>query len=99
LGKNGFYESCRDKLKTEEEFKLLLTHVEQELMAVAAAILAGETAIRPYRLEKSTPCGYCAFLPVCQFDGNLPENDYVALPKLADDTIMEELRQRKGGGE
>ncbi|WP_094603045.1 ATP-dependent helicase/deoxyribonuclease subunit B [Sporomusa silvacetica DSM 10669] len=99
LGKNGFYESCMDKLKTGEEFKLLLTHVEQELMAVAAAILAGETAIRPYRLEKSTPCGYCAFLPVCQFDGNLPENDYLALPKLPDEAIMEELRQRKGGGE
>ncbi|CQR72666.1 ATP-dependent helicase/deoxyribonuclease subunit B [Sporomusa ovata DSM 2662] len=99
LGKNGFYESCRDKLKTEEEFKVLLTHVEQELLAVAAAILDGETAIRPYRLEKSTPCGYCAFLPVCQFDDNLPENDYLALPKLADEAIMRELRQRKGGGE
>ena len=99
LGKNGFYESCMDKLKTGEEFKLLLTHVEQELMAVAATILAGETAIRPYRLEKSTPCGYCAFLPVCQFDGNLPENDYLVLPRLADEAIMEELRQRKGGGE
>jgi len=99
LGKNGFYESCMDKLKTGEEFKLLLTHVEQELLAIAAAILGGETVIRPYRLEKSTPCGYCAFRPVCQFDGNLPENDYLALPKLADETIMDKLRQQKGGGE
>ncbi|HWR43379.1 helicase-exonuclease AddAB subunit AddB [Sporomusa sp.] len=95
LGKNGFYESCMDKLKTEEEFSLLLAHVEQELVAVAEAILAGETAIRPYRLDKATPCGYCAFRPVCQFDRNLPENDYLALPKLDDQTIMNELRQRK----
>ena len=97
LGKNGFYESCLDKLKTSEEFTLLLTHVEQELVAVAEAILAGETAIRPYRLAKTTPCGYCAFRPVCQFDRNLPENDYLPLPQLDDQTIMNELRQRKGG--
>lgn len=99
VGKNGFYESCMDKLKTGEEFKLLLTHVEQELIAIAAAILDGETAIRPYRLEKSTPCGYCVFLPVCQFDGHLPENDFAVLPKLADELIMDKLRQRKGGEE
>ncbi|HWR06020.1 helicase-exonuclease AddAB subunit AddB [Sporomusa sp.] len=97
LGKNGFYESCMDKLKTEEEFALLLAHVEEQLVAVAEAILAGETTIRPYRLDKATPCGYCAFRPVCQFDRHLPENDYLALPRLDDQTIMNELRQRKGG--
>lgn len=95
LGKNGFYESCMDKLKTEEEFALLLSHVEQELVAVAEAILAGETAIRPFRLDKATPCGYCVFKPVCQFDRNLPENDYLSLPRLDDQIIMNELRQRK----
>ncbi|SDE91563.1 helicase-exonuclease AddAB subunit AddB [Sporomusa acidovorans] len=99
LGKNGFYENCMDKLKTAEEFQLLLCHVKQELIEVAAAILDGENAIRPYRLGKSTPCGYCALRPVCQFDGKLPENEYFTLPKLADETIMNELRQRKGGGE
>lgn len=99
LGKKGFYESCMDKLKTGEEFKLLLTHVEQELVAIAAAILGGETAIKPYRLDKATPCGYCAFRPVCQFDQNLPENDYLVLPKLKDKDILDELCQRKGGGE
>ncbi|WP_188399678.1 helicase-exonuclease AddAB subunit AddB [Sporomusa sp. GT1] len=99
LGKKGFYESCMDKLKTGEEFELLLTHVEQELLAVAADILAGETAIRPYRLDKATPCGYCDFRPVCQFDRNLPENDYLVLPRLADQEILNELRRRKGGTE
>ncbi|WP_425059517.1 ATP-dependent helicase/deoxyribonuclease subunit B [Sporomusa carbonis] len=98
LGKNGFYESCLDKLKTEDEFKLLLSHVEQELIAIAKDILAGETAIRPYRLEKATPCGYCAFRPVCQFDRHLPENDYFSLPKLDAPTIINLMRQRKGGG-
>ena len=99
VGKNGFYESCRDKLRTDEEFKLLLAHVEQELITVASCILGGETAIRPYRLAKSTPCVYCTFKSVCQFDGNLPENDYLALTDLANETIMDELRKRKGGGE
>lgn len=98
LGKNGFYESCLDKLKTQEEFTLLLDHVEQELVAVATAILSGETAIRPYRLDKATPCGYCIFRPVCQFDHNLPENEYLALAKIDDKAIMNTLRQRKGGG-
>ena len=97
VGKNGFYESCIDKLKTEEEFTLLLTHVEQELIAVAENILSGEAAIKPYRLDKMTPCGYCVFRSVCQFDQNLPENDYLILPALDDGIIMDELRQRKGG--
>lgn len=99
LGGKGFYESCKDKLRTQEEFELLLTHVERELLAVADAILAGEAAIRPYRLDKATPCGYCVFRPVCQFDHNLPENDYLVLPRLADQEILDDLRRRKGDTE
>lgn len=91
-----FYSDSKPYLKTTEQFALLLDYVQNTLIDTAERILAGDAAIRPYSLEGRTPCGLCSYLPVCQFDRMLPDNDFVILPSLADDDILA-LLSGKGG--
>lgn len=86
-----FWRNCQAYIKTADEFRLLLDYVGQMLITTGCDIVAGDIAIRPYMLEQQTPCGYCPYSPVCQFDRLLPENDYRRLAKADDVTIMAEL--------
>ncbi|SDF30144.1 helicase-exonuclease AddAB subunit AddB [Sporolituus thermophilus] len=91
-----FRQNTRVYVKTEEQFALLLRHVQAQLTATAEAILAGEVAIRPYALKGRTPCGNCRYRPVCQFDRLLADNDFVQLPDLGDEEIWARLAAEKG---
>ena len=85
---NTFWRNCQAYIKTAEEFSLLLDHVGQTLIKTGCEIISGDVAIRPYMLEQQTPCSYCPYRPVCQFDRLLPENDYHRLAKTNDTAIM-----------
>jgi ATP-dependent helicase/nuclease subunit B len=92
-----FYSNCLTYLKTPEEFDTLLTYVEQVIRETAGQIVTGQIAISPYMLEQYTPCGYCRYRAVCQFDQLLPENKYRKLPRPADEIMMGQLTNDKGG--
>lgn len=92
LGKGQeFYSACLAQLKTREEFNSLLAHVERIFAVTAENILSGEIAIRPYRLERRTPCGYCPYQAVCQFDPLIPGSEYRNLVKLDEAEIIKKL--------
>ncbi|BBB90470.1 MAG TPA: helicase-exonuclease AddAB subunit AddB [Methylomusa anaerophila] len=93
LGAKGFYKNSLEQLKTAEEFSLLLRHAARELKTIGTAILAGDIRIRPYRLAKKSPCSYCPYPAVCQFDRRLPENECNPLPRLSDEAAMNLIRQ------
>ena len=82
--KNGNFRSNNNSLKTAEQFALLMEHAEQTVIGAAQEIISGQAAIAPYNIKNRTPCTYCAYLPVCQFDCLLPDNDYRVLPELTE---------------
>ncbi|MEG6584292.1 helicase-exonuclease AddAB subunit AddB [Dendrosporobacter sp. 1207_IL3150] len=88
---NTFYSNCLSYVKSTEEFELLLKHVQMLLTETAQNILAGDISISPCELNKWEACGYCRFLPVCQFDRLLEDNDYRKLTTVTDDAILKEL--------
>ncbi len=89
----SFYSTSLPYVKTSEEFSLLLTHVEKKLVETACKIMAGEIEISPYALDKRTPCTFCQYSAVCQFDSLLPENEYRRLGKPEDALIMKKMIQ------
>lgn len=93
---NTFYSNCLSYLKTPAEFRLLLAHVEDMLVETAEKILSGDIAISPYLLTGKNACSYCRYSPVCQFDRQLPENDYRKLEQPADEDIMQQLAAKGG---
>jgi ATP-dependent helicase/nuclease subunit B len=88
-----FYSNCLSYVKEPEEFQLLLGHVEKKLVDTARGIMAGKIEISPYALDKRTPCGFCQYSAVCQFDSLLPENQYRRLAKPDESTIMSKIAQ------
>lgn len=87
----SFYSTSLPYIKTPEEFSLLLNHVEKKLVETACKIMAGEIEISPYALDKRTPCAFCQYSAVCQFDNLLPENEYRRLGKPEDAVIIKKL--------
>lgn len=96
LGKSQeFYNACLPQLKTREEFSGLLDHVERIFAGTAENILSGDITIRPYLLDRRTPCGYCPYQAVCQFDPLIPGSEYRNLAKLGETEIIKKLGQGK----
>lgn len=84
-------------LKTGEQFSVLLGHVHQLLADTAAQIISGHVAIEPYTLKERTPCGYCDYKPVCQFDALLPDNVFRVLADMEDEEALARLAGIEGG--
>jgi ATP-dependent helicase/nuclease subunit B len=61
---------------TLDQFILLRRHVKKLLTDICNEIMKGNVSIKPYKKKKDTPCRYCGFLPVCQFDSSLEENSF-----------------------
>ena len=96
LKKDGeFYSTCLSYVKSAEEFSLLLAHVEKVLVETAQSILSGDIAIEPYSLEKRTPCAFCSYSSVCQFDRQLEENAHRMLSTEEEPVLLEKLRTGK----
>jgi len=72
---------------TREQFELLKKHVTRLITAICEEIMKGNVSISPYKKKKSTPCDYCGFKPVCQFDATMKENRYRLLKDIDDEEI------------
>lgn len=99
LGKNGFY--AYSQVLTEEGFGLLMAFLQALLGKIGASMMTGEVAIAPYRLGQFSPCVYCIYHPVCQFDPLWKGNQYRSLSPLDGQEVWEKmmrfLREKKDG--
>ena len=83
----------RSYVKTEEEFNLLLSHIEKILTTAGNDILKGDASIKPYKLKDETACKYCPYISICRFDKYIPGYEYNEIREENDDTILEKLKQ------
>ncbi len=67
-----------------EEFDTLLKYTEEKIREVGNEICQGEFDILPYKAGTSTPCGFCPYHPVCQFDPRFSANNYRRIGTEAD---------------
>ncbi|MCY8115263.1 helicase-exonuclease AddAB subunit AddB [Bacillus spizizenii] len=83
----------------EKEFELLTKHVRRTFQEAGEQITDGRVSIEPYKMKNKTPCTYCAFKSVCQFDESLEENEYRPLKAEKDKTILEWIKKEADGNE
>ncbi|MFA9424536.1 MAG: PD-(D/E)XK nuclease family protein, partial [Sedimentibacter sp.] len=90
--------SKSSKTLTSKEYKALLNKTDQVAKEIAGRIIKGDINIRPYKKDTGdkTPCSYCDFRGVCQFDPSVDENSYRIIKKLKKDDILLEIT-REGG--
>ena len=70
-----------------DDFKSLLQFAGQKIILLAQELVSGKIDISPYRLGQVSPCSYCKYKPVCRFDWQI--NDYNFLESLSKSRVLE----------
>ena len=78
---------------TMEQLTQLRKYIKRLMTGICEEIMRGNTAISPYKKNKSTPCAYCGFRPICQFDAAMKDNRYRILQDRNDDEIWNLMGQ------
>ena len=89
----------RSKVASRQEFQDLRKFVKNIYTKTGTQIVEGNVEISPYKMKERTPCTFCSFKPVCQFDESLEANNYRALPQQPKEKVLELIRKEAGGHE
>lgn len=93
--KDGTLGSASNTL-SGERMQRLFVHAEHVVGDLVDAWAAGRTDIAPYRLSQETPCTFCAYRSVCQFDATLASNQYRQLLPMADEQVWQVIEDGAG---
>ncbi|HUT46620.1 MAG TPA: PD-(D/E)XK nuclease family protein, partial [Sedimentisphaerales bacterium] len=69
------------------DFEAILRYAGQRIIQLAQEIVSGKIDVSPYRLGQVSPCSYCKYKPVCRFDWQI--NDYNFLESLSKSRVLE----------
>lgn len=85
--------SKRSKVASINEFEDLRQYVRNLYQKTGNAIIDGDVDIAPYKLKNKTPCTFCAYKSVCQFDESIESNHYRILPPQSNGEVLELIRK------
>lgn len=88
---DSFYSNA--SVVSHEQWEQLRGFVRGKIKHIGEQIGEGVVSIEPYQLGDRTPCQFCDYKAVCQFDLALEGNHYRKLSKSEDDQIWQQLRE------
>ncbi|KIL77614.1 helicase-exonuclease AddAB subunit AddB [Bacillus badius] len=89
--KSGKLDKRFSKTADRRVFDGMRQHVRRLYQQSGDEIVSGKVNIDPYQYKDSTPCNFCSYRPVCQFDETLEENNYRLIVPKKD--ILEDLKE------
>ncbi|MBD8067600.1 helicase-exonuclease AddAB subunit AddB [Bacillus sp. PS06] len=95
IKKDGSFYS-NSSIASEEELTYLKHHVRKVFKQIGNNITDGVIDISPYKMKDKTPCTFCSFKTVCQFDQSIEENEYRVIQDEKKDAILEKIRKEVG---
>lgn len=93
INKNGSVSKGSSKTVGKDDMETIRQYVRKQHETAGNGILDGNTAVKPYRLKDHTPCQFCNFRAVCQFDPSDPDQTYRKLPVLSSEQAVEKIRK------
>jgi ATP-dependent helicase/nuclease subunit B len=82
----------KSKVASLNEFDDLRAYVRKLYQTTGEAIVDGQVAIAPFKLKDKTPCTFCSYKSVCQFDESM-ENHYRILTPQPKETVFDLIRK------
>jgi ATP-dependent helicase/nuclease subunit B len=89
----------KSKVASLDEFDTLKTYVRKLYKKTGDAIVDGHVEISPYKLKDKTPCTFCSYKSVCQFDESIETNRYRVLSTQSNENIFGLIREEAGKDE
>lgn len=87
------------KAITKEEFDLVRNYIRDLTKTIGLKMTNGIVDISPYRKDRETPCGFCEFRSLCQFDASLAENEYRTLKVEKEGEILKKMFDERNADE
>jgi ATP-dependent helicase/nuclease subunit B len=95
IKKDGAF-SKNSSVASKEEFKAIREHVHDRIKNIGQQMTEGLIDISPYKLKDKTPCTYCSYKSVCQFDQALEDNNFRVLKAEKDEVVLRKIREERG---
>lgn len=94
LNSSGQINYSKSSTVTKGEFEKLLNYSDSIIKKIAKEILEGKIDIRPYysAKEKSTPCRFCNYRSICEFNPKFKGNNYRYVPNKKKQDILDEIK-------
>ena len=79
---------------SKEEFNNLQIYIKQIIKEISNEILTGNIDIKPYYKlsDKTTPCTYCKYMSICQFDKECNKYNYIKKDKS--DVVLKRIEEK-----
>lgn len=77
---------------SKDQFENLQIYINKLIKQIGNEILDGNISLKPYYKNKNTPCKYCSYKPICQFNTNLYGNEYNYIQEYKKETILEMIK-------
>lgn len=88
--------SSRSACASLEQFEILRRYVKDSIKNICEEILEGNISIEPYKKKGSTPCKYCSYFSICQFDSSFKDNKYRILKEEKEEEIWKLIKEEVG---
>lgn len=93
MNNKGEISTSQSKTVMKEDMESIRKFVRGKHQSAGNGILDGDTRIIPYKMKEETPCQFCSYRSICQFDPADPEQSYRKLPALSPDKAVELIRK------
>ena len=93
IGKDGEVSDKQNTLN-RKQFENLQNYMEKIIKQISEEILNGNIEIEPYyrTRDKKTPCEYCSYKAICQFN-QTTKNNYNYIPNVNKEKVLEKICQ------
>ena len=95
IGKEGTLSNTRSSSVNRKQFEYLQKYTNKIIRQISTEILSGDIDINPYynTKNKKTPCDYCAYKSICNFNGADCTNGYNYINNAEKETILEMMQE------
>lgn len=83
------------RVATREDFDVIRSHIHNVTKAFGTDLTGGTVDISPYHFRKNTPCTFCEYRSLCQFDQSLPENQYRLLKAEKVEDVLTKMQEER----
>ena len=81
---------------SKQQFEYLQKYTNKIIKQISEEILSGNINIKPYynTKNKKTPCEYCTYKSICQFENGICKKEYNYISNLEKEAILEMMKEK-----
>ena len=99
LDKEGNISKTKSSALDREKFERLQKYTKHIISEISKEIFSGSINIKPFYMNKKTPCEYCEYKAICNFDSKLKGNDYRYIRNMSKDYVLQEIMNQENVAE